>query len=111
MKFWENSSRTIYEKGIIFREPKEGVEEVRAEFERLCKRYDNDWARVNEGLKKLYASWASDDERKPLARFTKVDEFGPYRDDGNISWPGGSGPKYDVIHPITGKPCKCPDAG
>ena len=66
---------------------------------------------MGEGLKKLYASWSKDDERKPLARFTKVDEHGPYRDDGNISWPGGGGPKYEVIHPVTGKPCKCPDAG
>ena len=97
--------------GIIFREPKEGVEEVYNEFNRLRKKYSNNWILVNEGLKKLYSSWSNDDERKPLARFTKVDEKGPYRDDGNISWPGGGGPKYDVIHPITGKPCKCPDAG
>ena len=111
MLVYFKSARAIYESGIIFREPKEGVEEVRAEFERLCKLYGDDWDRVNEGLKKLYASWSSGDERKPLARFTKVDKFGPYRDDGNISWPGGGGPKYDVIHPLTGKPCKCPDAG
>jgi adenine-specific DNA-methyltransferase len=62
-------------------------------------------------LKAFYAQWPADDERKPLARFTKVDENGPYRDDGNISWPGGGGPKYSVIHPVTGKPCKVPDAG
>lgn len=46
-----------------------------------------------------------------MARFTKVDEYGPYRDDGNISWPGGGGPRYDVIHPVTGKPCKVPSRG
>lgn len=111
MLVYFKSMQTIYEKGIIFREPKEGVDEVQQEFERLRKLYNDNWDLVNEGLKKLYASWPKDDERKPLARFTKVDEKGPYRDDGNISWPGGGGPKYDVIHPVTGKPCKCPDAG
>lgn len=111
MLVYFRNAQVIAESGIIFREPKEGVEEVKKEFERLKKLYGNDWNRINEELKKLYSSWSKDDERKPLARFTKVDEFGPYRDDGNISWPGGGGPKYDVIHPITHKPCKCPDAG
>ena len=111
MLVYFKNARYIYECQIIFREPKEGVEEVKAEFLRLRKCYGDDWTAVGEGLKKLYASWSKDDERKPLARFTKVDEHGPYRDDGNISWPGGGGPKYEVIHPVTGKPCKCPDAG
>ena len=102
---------TIQENKIIFREPKEGIDEVKSEFNRLRNLYGDDWDKVSDGLKKLYASWSNSDERKPLARFTKVDEHGPYRDDGNISWPGGGGPKYDVIHPVTGKPCKCPDAG
>ena len=111
MLVYFKNARYIYECQIIFREPKEGVDEVKAEFLRLRKCYGDDWTAVSEGLKKLYASWSKDDERKPLARFTKVDEHGPYRDDGNISWPGGGGPKYEVIHPVTGKPCKCPDAG
>ena len=28
-----------------------------------------------------------------------------------MSWPGGKGPSYDVIHPITGKPCAVPPGG
>lgn len=99
------------ENGLVFRESKEGVDLVREEFNRLRKEYNDDWVKVNKGLKELYSSWSDDDEKKPLARFTKVDEKGPYRDDGNISWPGGGGPKYIVLHPITQKPCKCPDAG
>lgn len=99
------------ENGLVFRESKEGVDLVRDEFNRLRKLYNDDWDKVNKGLKELYSSWPDDDEKKPLARFTKVDEKGPYRDDGNISWPGGGGPKYTVLHPVTNKPCKCPDAG
>ena len=99
------------ENGLVFRESKEGVDLVRDEFNRLRKLYNDDWGKVNKGLKELYSSWPDDDEKKPLARFTKVDEKGPYRDDGNISWPGGGGPQYTVLHPVTKKPCKCPDAG
>lgn len=111
MLVYFKSAALINELGLIFRANKEGVDEVKKEFDRLRKLYNDDWDKVNEGLKALYASWDKDDERKPLARFTKVDEHGPYRDDGNISWPGGGGPKYPVIHPVTGKPCKVPDAG
>ena len=111
MLVYFKSAATINELGLIFRANKEGIDEVKKEFDRLRKLYNDDWDKVNEGLKTLYASWDKDDERKPLARFTKVDEYGPYRDDGNISWPGGGGPRYDVIHPVTGKPCKVPSRG
>lgn len=111
MLVYFKSAATINEMGIILRTQKEGVDEVKAEFQRLRSLYGDDWEKINEGLKALYASWPADDPRKSLARFTKVDEKGPYRDDGNISWPGGGGPTYDVIHPITGKPCKVPSRG
>ena len=111
MLVYFKSAVTIQEMGIVFRATKEGVDEVKEEFQRLRALYNDDWVKVNEGLKALYASWPADDPRKSLARFTRVDEKGPYRDDGDIRWPGNGGPKYDVIHPKTGKPCKVPDAG
>lgn len=111
MLVYFKSAATIYEMGIVLRATKEGIDEVKEEFERLRKLYNDDWAKVNEGLKALYASWPDGDDRKSLARFTRVDEKGPYRDDGNINWPGGGGPMYDVIHPITGKVCKKPISG
>lgn len=101
----------IKEHNIVFRIDKEGIEEVKAAFLKLRQMYNDDWDKVNSGLKKLYASWPNGDERRSLARFSKVDEKGPYRDDGNINWPGGGGPMYDVIHPITKKPCKKPTSG
>ena len=111
MLVYFKSAATIYERGIILRATKEGIDEVKAEFERLRMLHNDNWELVNEGLKELYKSWPEGDERKSLARFTRVDEKGPYRDDGNISWPGGGGPRYDVLHPVTGKPCKVPSRG
>ena len=111
MLVYFKSAATVQEMGTIFRANKEGVDEVKEEFERLRKLYNDDWGKVNDGLKALYATWPNDDERKPLARYTKVDEHGPYRDDGNINWPGNGGSRYDVIHPLTGKPVKKPVSG
>jgi len=66
---------------------------------------------VRVGLLKYYSAIGEDDPRQPLTRFTKVDQKGPYRDDGNINWPGGEGPRYEVIHPKTKKRCKIPTSG
>ena len=101
----------LQEQGLILRADKEGVDEVKEVFEKLRKDHKDDWKKVREGLLAHYATWEADDERQPLARFTKVDEKGPYRDDGNINWPGGGGPKYEIRHPDTDKPCKLPTSG
>lgn len=100
----------LQDDGVILRAPKEGVEEVRDLFEKLRKEHKDDWARVREGLKAFYATFSEEDPRKPLARYAKVDAHGPYRDDGNINWPGGGGPRYDVFHPVTKKLCKMSSA-
>jgi adenine-specific DNA-methyltransferase len=111
MLMYFKSKLTQVENNTVLRVTKEGIDEVRVEFERLRKLHSDDWTLVNAGLKALYASWDENDERKSLARFTKVDEKGPYRDDGNINWPGTGGTRYDVYHPITEKLCKKPISG
>ena len=111
MLVYFKNMQEIINSGIVFRTPKRGIKEVREYFNKLRKQYGDNWEMISDQLKQLYSSWDKDDERKPLARFTKVDRFGPYRDDGNIGWPGGGGPKYEVLHPVTGKPCKIPDSG
>ena len=111
MLVYFKSAVSIKESGTIFRASKEGIDEVRDEFIKLRKLYNDDWEKVSIGLKKLYSSWPAGDERRSLARFSKVDEKGPYRDDGNINWPGGGGPMYDVLHPVTKKVCKKPVSG
>ncbi len=96
---------------VVFRGQKEGIEEVKAEFERLRREFNSDWSAVRQGLLAFYREISEDDPRAPLTRFTKVDDKGPFRDDGNINWPGGDGPRYEVLHPRTKRPCKLPTSG
>lgn len=100
----------LQDDGVVLRAPKEGVEEVRELFEKLRKEHKDDWEKVREGLKAFYATFTEDDPRKPLARYTLVDEDGPY-EKGNLTWPGPGGPKYEVLHPTTGNPVKVPSRG
>ena len=111
MVVYARNKALLTERKIVLRAKKEGVEEIREEFRRLRNRYNDDWAEVSKGLREYYATFEENDPRVPLARFTKADERGPYRTDGDASWPGGGGPRYDVPHPVTGKPCKVPSRG
>ena len=108
--YFKDEQRFSDEK-IVLRGSKEGVDELREVFDRLRNEHADDWDRIREGIFEYYASFDEDDPRTPLARFRKVDEKGPYRDDGNINWPGGNGLRYEVEHPITKRPCKQPVSG
>ncbi len=101
----------LSENNVVLRAEKEGVDDVREVFEKLRREHKDDWEKVREGLKTHYATWPKDDPRQPMTRFNKVDEKGPFRDDGNINWPGGNGPAYEILHPETMLPCKLPISG
>ena len=96
---------------IEFREPKEGLAQAKELFQRLRKKHGDDW----QTTRQEWLDWLDDmplsDPRRRMIRYVKVGERGPYRDDGNISWPGGGGPKYAVEHPTTKQPCKVPSRG
>lgn len=111
MVVYARNKAFLTERDVRLRAPKEGIDEIRAEFERLRTLHSDNWEQVEAGLKEFYASIDKDDPRYPLTRFKKVDKDGPYRTDGNPSWPGGGGPRYDVPHKETGKPCKVPKSG
>jgi adenine-specific DNA-methyltransferase len=111
MVVYARNKSLLKERDVKLRAPKEGIEEIREEFNRLRTLYPNSWDSVTAGLRDFYDTFEEDDPRAPLARFTKADEKGPYRTDGDPSWPGGGGPRYDVPHPVTGKSCKVPSRG
>lgn len=111
MVIYARDKGLLKELDVRLRAPKEGVDEVRELFKSLREQYGEDWTKVLEGIKAFYATISEDDPRFPLTRFTNVDERGPFRTDGDPSWPGGGGPRYDVPHPVTGSVCKVPGRG
>jgi adenine-specific DNA-methyltransferase len=48
------------------------------------------------------------EELGDLYRYRRVDSKGPYAARRNMENPGKPGYKYDVIHPVTGRPCTLP---
>jgi len=94
----------------IWREPKPGADAVLAQVAALRKKYGTDFATMEKELREWYKNLPKSYPAKKLSRHKHVDEGGVWRD-RDISWPGGGGPRYDVLHPKTKLPCKVPERG
>jgi adenine-specific DNA-methyltransferase len=96
-------------KDLIFSMPKEGIDDV---FTLLaqCKRKKLSIPDAEKEIRKLYKKNGYD------RGITLYNNLSPdYRLFGkiNVSWPNArtEGPRYDILHPKTGKPCNVPDRG
>jgi adenine-specific DNA-methyltransferase len=96
--------------GVVWREEKPRARKILDEFRRLRQQYGNDFNSIQKGIWDFYKKLPPDHLALKHRRYNRVDRNSLWRDN-NISWPGGNGPRYDVIHPITHKPCTLPDGG
>jgi adenine-specific DNA-methyltransferase len=107
---YARSLSTLRSNGTVWREPKPGAREIMDQYRAWRRQYGDDDAAIEAQLREWYRSLPKTHPSKKLSRYKHVDKDGPWRD-RDISWPGGGGPRYDVIHPVTGKPCKVPERG
>ena len=104
-------SRSITElANTLWRAPKDGIVEIAAEYHKLRKEHGDDYDAISRGLAEFYRRLPKDHPAKKYSRAKHADQRGVWRDN-QITWHGGGGPKYDLIHPVTGKPCKVPTDG
>lgn len=97
-------------KQVTWRQRKKGLDEIYAQYERLKRQYGKDYKAMTEGLRQWYRSLADGNPSKDHKHYNNIDERGVYFA-ADISWPGGGGPKYEVLHPVTKKPVKVPSRG
>jgi adenine-specific DNA-methyltransferase len=93
-----------------WRKKKEGADQILTAYEEAKSMYGSDVASIQKALDEFFAGLPKEHPVRAI-RFRKVDAKGVYNDDGNLNWPGGGGPRYDVPHPVTGKPVKQPKSG
>ncbi|MDP3650952.1 MAG: site-specific DNA-methyltransferase [Rhodoferax sp.] len=94
----------------VWREEKPGAREIWEKYLDLRAQDGVTDDFVESGLQTWFSSLPKSHPSKKWSRYKRVDKHGPWRDD-NISWPGGGGPTYNVVHPVTGLPCKVPERG
>ncbi len=93
-----------------WREPKPGAAEIIEQWRKLRVEHGLNFTVMESALREWYKSLPMAHPSRKLSRYKHIDENGPWRD-RDISWPGGGGPRYDVLHPTTGVPCKVPERG
>ena len=102
--------RYISDHKIIWRERKQGLDDIYAKYEALKRQYGADCKQIERELKVWYKGLPDGHPAKDHVHYNKVDNTGIFFA-SDISWPGGGGPKYDVLHPITHRPVKIPSRG
>ena len=107
---YAKSLATLKEAGTVWREEKPGARDIWNMYVELRAEYGEDDNTISIALQKWFSDLPKGHPSKKWSRYKRVDKYGPWRD-RDISWPGGDGPRFEVIHPKTKKPCKIPDAG
>ncbi len=110
MLVFTRSQLELRERKTVWREEKPGARDIWTQYLVLRDKWGKDDRAIENDLSAWYASLPKSHPAKKWARYKRVDSNGPWRD-RDISWPGGGGPRYDVLHPKTGLPCVVPERG
>lgn len=107
----ELESREIQDRGANWRPAKPGVEEVLEQGGRAWEEANGDMEAATALMRAWFRKQPKESPVKKMSRYVYFLPDGRLCRDADISWPGGGGPDYDVLHPDTGKPVPVPDSG
>ncbi|HEV7906373.1 MAG TPA: DNA methyltransferase [Pyrinomonadaceae bacterium] len=93
-----------------WRKRKDGADEILTAYAEAKLEYGDDLKKIQTAMAEFFRGLPKGHPAKKI-RYRKVDKGGMFNDDGDLNWPGGGGPTYDVLHPKTKKPCKVPASG
>ncbi|MBP2698185.1 site-specific DNA-methyltransferase [Pseudomonas aeruginosa] len=97
----------------IWRRPKEGAEQVLSKYAELRASLETNHEAIRAEMQAWYRQLPNDDPRKAHKHYNWSDDRGLYFAD-NFAGPDDgreSRPRHDILHPVTGKPCKKPSTG
>ena len=97
----------------LWRKKKDGADTVLAKYKELKALHNNDHETISKEMAKWFNSLEKDAIERNHKHYKFSDDRGLYFPD-NFAGPNDgrkSRPRYDIIHPITGKPCKKPSTG
>lgn len=96
-----------------WRRPKEGVADVLRHYAQLRDQLGQDHGAIRAAMQEWYRSMPKSDPRKSHAHYNWSDARGLYFAD-NFAGPDdgrANRPRHDILHPVTGLPCKKPSTG
>jgi adenine-specific DNA-methyltransferase len=93
-----------------WRKRKDGVDAILTAYSEAKQEFGDDVGQIQNAMAAFFKSLPKGHSARKI-RYKKVNKYGMYSDDGNLNWPGGGGPRYQVLHPTTGKAVKVPKSG
>ena len=100
----------LKETNTTWRHRKKGLDEIYAKYKRLSSKHKSDFQTITVKLKEWYVGLRDGHPAKAHKHYCHADERGVYFP-ADISWPGGGGPKYEVLHPRSRQPVRVPSQG
>lgn len=96
-----------------WRAEKVGIHMAMAKAAELLAEHDGDATAATKAYRKWVKQFSREEMPPSVARYNIIEPETArlHRTDLDLSWPGGGGPTYDVLHPVTGKPCTVPSRG
>ncbi|WP_430648098.1 site-specific DNA-methyltransferase [Agromyces sp. GXS1127] len=111
MLVYAKSVESLNESGVRWREPRGTTDIIAAAAAEAWEGAAGDKAEASRLMKQWIASLPVGHPAKANNRFYDFDDDGRVYRKRDISWPGGGGPDYDVLHPDTELPVKVPSRG
>jgi adenine-specific DNA-methyltransferase len=97
--------------GARWREERPALDEIREAANAAWANSGHNQEKATELMKKWIADLSKGHPAKENNRFYEFEPDGRVFRKRDVSWPGGGGPRYDVLHPVTNLPVKIPSRG
>lgn len=107
---YARSIAVLGERKIVWRQHKKGLNDIYAQHLKLKRQFGEDYSSMTVELKRWYKTLPNGHAAKAHKHYSQIDFRGIYFA-SDISWPGGGGPQYDILHPGTQLPVKRPARG
>lgn len=111
MLIYANSVDRLTAEGVRWREPRGTTEIIGDAAATAWTEANQDPQLATKLMKEWIASLPDGHPAKANNRFYDFDHDGRVYRKRDISWPGGGGPRYDVLHPSTRLPVQVPSRG
>ena len=113
MLIYAKNEAHLSDLGVRWREPKVGLDTALAKAASIWSARQNDDDASAQWKAWLKIKKAAGEITDSVARYDQLQAGTgrPMNTYGNITWPGGGGPMYEVLHPTTHKPVSIPKRG
>ncbi len=95
---------------VEWRQRKKGLDDIYRRYDQLKVQHGTDYGAMTAGMKVWFKGLPDSHPAKAHKHYNHIDSRGVFFP-ADISWPGGGGPTYVVLHPNTNKPVKIPARG